>query len=72
MFQFSAVYRFPQSLSIGFSGPPTNLRYVDESECVFMHEREREAKSDRDIDSDGERRTKEKVVKIIFSFSLFL
>ena len=42
MFQFSAVYRFPQSLSIGFSGPPTNLRYVDESECVFMHERERE------------------------------
>ena len=36
--------------------------------------REREAKSDRDRDigRDGERRTKEKAIKIAFSFSLFL
>ena len=73
MFQFSAVYRFQQSLSIDSSGPPTNLRYVDKSECVFMYEREeREAKSDRDRDIEMRReRHKEKVIKIIFSFSLF-
>lgn len=72
MFQFSAVYRFQQSLSIDSSGPPTNLRYVDKSECVFMYEREREAKSDRVRDIEMKREgQKEKVIKIIFSFSLF-
>ena len=63
MFQFSAVYRFQQSLSIDSSGPPTNLRYVDKSECVFMYEREREAKSDSQRHRDEERRTERESYK---------